>query len=151
MSDYNSRQAAIDALESIGSVDTEIDRAYARGVFEAIPTADVVPVSDCISRQAAINTIQTMYERCDTGDITDYRDMMRESIIVLPSGPEWIPVTERVPALREEVLATDGNYVWCANRVFYQDATLWEDLSSGWTIDGVTAWMPLPEPYTEAK
>lgn len=50
--------------------------------------------SDLISRQAAINTVQTMYERCDTGDITDYRDLMYESIIVLPSVQErkgrWI-------------------------------------------------------------
>lgn len=60
----------------------------------------------------------------------------------------WIPVTKRLPGLREEVLATDGNYVWCANRVWYpSDVTLWEDLSSGWTIVGITAWMPLPEPW----
>ena len=44
MSDYISRQAAVDALDSIGSVDTEADREYARNIFEAIPTADVAPV-----------------------------------------------------------------------------------------------------------
>ena len=39
-----------------------------------------------ISRQAAIGTAETMYERCDTGDIIDYRDMMVESLKVLPSA-----------------------------------------------------------------
>lgn len=51
-------------------------------------------MEDLIRRQAAINTVQTMYERCDTGDMTDYRDLMYESIIVLPSVQErrgrWI-------------------------------------------------------------
>ena len=35
--DLISRQAAIDALESIGSLDTNADREYARSVFEALP------------------------------------------------------------------------------------------------------------------
>lgn len=38
MSELIDRQAAIDALESIGSLDTEADKKYARSVFEALPT-----------------------------------------------------------------------------------------------------------------
>lgn len=38
--DTISRRAAIDALESIGSIDTEADKEYARSVFEALPSAD---------------------------------------------------------------------------------------------------------------
>ena len=41
-------------------------------------------MSDPIDRQAAINTAQVMYERCD-GDIEGYRDLMCESILALPS------------------------------------------------------------------
>lgn len=37
--DAVSRQQAIDALESIGSLDTEADKKYARSVFEALPSA----------------------------------------------------------------------------------------------------------------
>ena len=37
MNDLISRQAAIDALSSIGSVSTEADRKYARSIFEALP------------------------------------------------------------------------------------------------------------------
>lgn len=36
------RQAAIEALESIGSLDTEADKKYARSVFEALPSAEPV-------------------------------------------------------------------------------------------------------------
>ena len=43
-------------------------------------------MDDMISRQAAIGTAEIMYERCDTGDIIDYRDMMVESLKVLPSA-----------------------------------------------------------------
>lgn len=38
--DTISRRVAINALESIGSIDTEADREYARSVFEALPSAD---------------------------------------------------------------------------------------------------------------
>ena len=45
---------------------------------------------DVISRQAAINTAQVMYERCEE-DIEGYRDLMVESLKVLPSAqPEII-------------------------------------------------------------
>lgn len=48
-------------------------------------------MSDPIDRQSAINTAQVMYVRCDTGDIEDYRDLMCESILALPSAqPEII-------------------------------------------------------------
>ena len=49
MSDTISRQAAIDALESIGSLDTEADRKYARSVFEALPSAqpEIIRCKDC--------------------------------------------------------------------------------------------------------
>ena len=40
MSELIERQAAIDALESIGSLDTEADKKYARSVFEALPTIE---------------------------------------------------------------------------------------------------------------
>jgi rubrerythrin len=42
-------------------------------------------MSDLIKREDAIATIGVMYERCDTYDITDYRDLMLEAVKVLPS------------------------------------------------------------------
>ncbi len=47
--DMISRQKAIDALDSIGSLDTDADRKYAREVFEALPSAqpEIVRCKDC--------------------------------------------------------------------------------------------------------
>ncbi len=41
---------------------------------------------ELIKRKAVIATIEAMFERCDTHDITDYRDLMLESVKVLPSA-----------------------------------------------------------------
>ena len=43
-------------------------------------------MSDLIKREDAIATIGVMYERCDTHDIIDYRDLMLEAVKVLPSA-----------------------------------------------------------------
>ena len=43
MSDLISRQAAIDAIDSIGSLDTDADREYARGIFNALPSVQPEP------------------------------------------------------------------------------------------------------------
>ena len=49
---------------------------------------------DLIKRKSVIATIEAMFERCDTHDITDYRDLMLEAVKVLPSADrpqgEWI-------------------------------------------------------------
>lgn len=42
-------------------------------------------MNDTVKRKAVIATIRAMYERCDA-DITDYRDLMLESVKVLPSA-----------------------------------------------------------------
>lgn len=41
---------------------------------------------DTIKREKVIATIGVMYERCDTRDITDYRDLLLESVKVLPTA-----------------------------------------------------------------
>lgn len=41
--DCVSRQTALDALENIGSLDTEADKEYARSVFEALPSVTPQP------------------------------------------------------------------------------------------------------------
>ena len=43
-------------------------------------------MSDTVKREKVIATINTMYDCCDTGDITDYRDLMLEAVKVLPSA-----------------------------------------------------------------
>lgn len=43
-------------------------------------------MNDLISRQAAINTVLIIRQRCDTNDIDDYRDTLVECFKVLPPG-----------------------------------------------------------------
>lgn len=114
---------------------------------------------DSISRKKALDTVRTMYDRCDTGDMRDYRDLMSEAIEALPSAePGWIPCSERLPEedhwlggsgrqFSDEVLVSVANY---------DDEDIWTYISQ--TIDGewmlelprhckIVAWMPLPEPW----
>lgn len=69
----------------------------------------------------------------------------------------WIPISERLPETDDMVLVTvqpkkSGPYV---TRAFYvndagylDDAGAWHGM---WNMDNITAWMPMPEPYTEKK
>jgi hypothetical protein len=56
--------------------------------------------------------------------------------------PHWIPVTERLPEYRTQALTIhkDGDYE--INHVIDEE-------DGEWFLDGVIAWMPLPEPYKE--
>lgn len=49
MSELIDRQAAIDALDRIGSLDTEADKKYAISVFEELPSAqpEIIRCKDC--------------------------------------------------------------------------------------------------------
>lgn len=116
-------------------------------------------MNDTIYRQAAIDALANNMPSLTTPDgcgqfdhdiqVTDetYVDCM-QIIHELPSAqPKWIPCEKGLPGIREEVIATDGAFVYVASRCWYPDtnATVWEN-SDGWTIDA-KAWMPLPEPY----
>ena len=66
---------------------------------------------------------------------------------------EWIPFEMedgflycQIPDVDEEILVTDGKHVWQDTWIEYDDGYA---LDSNYELDEVTAWMPLPEPYTE--
>lgn len=67
--------------------------------------------------------------------------------------PRWIPCSERLPEPCQMVLATNKyGFVW----VFKRIENGWSEPIEGWFTDKeepdhVKAWMPLPEPYKEAR
>lgn len=116
-------------------------------------------MSDLISRQETIDailnltnskTIEELFEYIRehelaerwSGGVYDAIDV----VIGLPSAqPEqrWIPCSERLPKYGQAVLAYD-----LANDEYEINFVLDEEKGE-WFWYGVTAWMPLPEPYKE--
>ena len=62
---------------------------------------------------------------------------------------KWIPVTERLPSLRDEIYLV--SLAWgCIGTMEFKD-TGWHNSGSlsPVPIETVTAWMPVPEPYVK--
>jgi hypothetical protein len=57
---------------------------------------------------------------------------------------DWSYMVENLPEYGEEVLVTNGKSVWVDS--FDEDDYVYLSGTDG-EIDGVTAWMPLPNPY----
>ena len=64
---------------------------------------------------------------------------------------KWIPCSERLPEIYEEVLVCTvygDQYVW--NLTDGDGSYMWEDEYGYWQcFESVIAWMPLPKPYKE--
>ena len=137
----------IDIIESLPSAHSEIEKREEE-------SAQNVPKEDLISRKAAIDALKN--ERSDWN--CDYNvpvDHCIDAIYSVPSAqpePQWIPCSERLPEPRVDVWVNSdigqiqGYYeehigIWYAS--FGQGRDYLELI--------VTAWMPLPEPYSEVK
>lgn len=55
----------------------------------------------------------------------------------------WIPVSERLPDHTNTVIVSDAAGVWFASRTKHGE---WLDTCGSGEMQGVTHWMPLPEP-----
>lgn len=97
-------------------------------------------MNDLISRQAAIDEIERNAYR------HTYLDQIVGIIYDLPSLSKWIPVSERLPEVRHNVLITDGHHVAEGQLM---DSGDW--MQYRWTVkrkhEEIIAWQPLPKPY----
>lgn len=102
-------------------------------------------MSDPIDRQAAIDAIDEIESEVADGYGYQY-EKWRKYFRELPSAqPEqqWIPVSSKLPEYGESVLCYFGkDEDFGLNHVIDEEA-------GEWFFNGVTAWMPLPEPPKE--
>lgn len=124
----------------------------------------------------AIEQINLMIKQCELYEDTvlqdDNEDMqellhdteldietLRCAVRALESKPRWIPCSERMPEVHKEpfddairvsdvVLISDAGRVRTGCLVCFDDTQRWETYY-GLVCEEVTAWMPLPEAYSE--
>lgn len=94
-----------------------------------------------MTREEAIDILSTHYEP-DDQRLEQALDMAIEAL----KEPHWIPCSERLPE-------TDGRYLVTCSKIgaWVVDWNIWHnEPKPSWLWEqGVTAWMPLPEPYKE--
>lgn len=97
---------------------------------------------------ASKTTYSELYEELTDKGIKTIREL-------LDNFPKWIPVTERLPELHEEVLVCNGEYGLSGlgfAAVAVWDGTDWiETWDRRTAIHCVTNWMPLPKPPKDAN
>ena len=94
---------------------------------------------DTISRQAAIDALDC---------INGAEEVLRALPSVQPE-PKWIPCSERLPERADNVIICykAGDYTLVSTGRYLYKFKMWYVDVVGDLKDGVTAWMPLPEPY----
>lgn len=75
--DTISRRVAINALESIGSIDTEADKEYARSVFEALPPAQPERLTDDDFETIRIHLDACKEKLCNQGRWKEAKEYQR--------------------------------------------------------------------------
>lgn len=144
MNDLISRQAAIDAVhdefdgclvwdESGQTTADEVERIL-YGLPSATPEAHVIKLREDIDKDSFIEA---------------WKAAPKDITFLSPENDGWIPVTERLPEDGQKIIVTcsddgttdfgqyDADKNWCVNDSYWPNAF------------DFTAWMPLPEPYTE--
>ena len=108
--------------------------------------------TDLIRREDAIEAVIAQRHRAELSDYNFALRLAEDAIRHLPSAEavqEWIPCSERLPDVGENVLFTTdiyGGYVAEGDR--RADGKWWQyRWNSLLQNDEVTAWMPLPTPY----
>ena len=121
------RQAALDALESIGSLDTEADRQYARTVFENLPAAPSAHQwISCNERLPEVNE-----EPFYINPITGEKLYESKRVLVCGKGKDGYDYS-----VASHVYSTATGHGWAGA---YDAADM--------EMRGIIAWQTIPEPY----
>lgn len=126
-----------DTISSEMTIDTLHDKA-----------PDQEGVDDLI---AIIKEIPSVTQKSET--VTEFADRCRECGARYGKLlRKWIPVSERLPEFRKEVLTcTDGGFIEIQSLEDSYDG-YWENQNGDWTdLEEIIAWMPLLEPYKESE
>ena len=105
-------------------------------------------MGDLISRE---DTLTAFADYVGSGmSMNDY-EALWDIVAKMPSvkqEPKWIPVSERLPEFRKEVLTcTDGGFIEIQS-LEESYGGYWENQKGDWSdFDEIIAWMPLPTPY----
>lgn len=108
---------------------------------------------DLISRKKAIEAVKNEMLSWLDGDSHDYRKVV-DAIMDLPTEPQWIPCSERLPDAGKIVLVY-GKRGGIYTAIYSNPRTSWGN--GWWKLNSKShncmpeAWMPLPEPYEVAK
>lgn len=173
--DLISRQDVIEALcrSSVYAWSIEQDQTahdWALNIIKALPSAkggdaqmnEVNPKqymqqspngADLISRQDAINTLETEERNTDRAEDVSGLTLAKFLIDALPSADaEWIPCSERLPEDTAMPVLISGRHKTVG--IYAVDIARYN--GGMWQYDGFTfpdcevlAWMPLPKPYRE--
>ena len=91
--------------------------------------------------------VDPMYYGVETQPLVDH--LIANSVTI----QKWIPVTERLPEEYDDVLCYRGSHIGALIDVYtYRGDNKWEDAYGYFEStedEGITHWMPLPEPPKE--
>ena len=90
-------------------IDTKAEEVEQPNTSNTLQSVECV---DAISRQMAINLVNVLYAKCDTGDITDLRDMIVAGLDYLPSAQ---PERKTAKWVKTEIGWKCSNCTLCTN------------------------------------